>query len=316
MASCPLVRLRFVVSRPNSSRFGTSIFWEKSPSAIRASARSILRTGRITDQDSAAPETERDQQAHAREDPDRDQQEAVQRGERVRRHADPSLGRVDQLVQLVLELVGDRVLGGDVEVERAVELAGVVEGEHVVAGVGVAIVDLTHLVDRSVDARPAHRGQGVQVGQEVLLRGCDLVVVGVVLGDECHRPEVALRGDGVDRLPRDVGLLLQADELLGLLVHLPDDEDARDPHPDQEHGDHQEAGQELRVDGGADPGHEVGRGPYERREPFRIAPSTVRRRRVDDTLARPSYRPRAGDVRPSLRLPRRHRADDLRKRRF
>ena len=84
-----------------------------------------------------------------------------------------------------------------------------------------------------------------------------------------HRAVVALRRDGVDRLACQVALVAELDLVVRSRVHLPDHEDARDAHRQQEHGDDQEPGQQLGVDRGADParsdrprvGSGVGAGP-------------------------------------------------------
>ena len=165
----------------------------------------------MSDHDRTAPRPS----AISRLTPDRittaGQQEVVQRRELGEACAIRSSVVAMSALSVVLELVGDLVLGGDVELERAVEVARVVEREHLDPGGGVALVDLAELVDALLYARPADRLDVVELAGEVLLRERDLVVLGVVLGDQRHRPVVALRRHVVDPLPGQVAQPLELD---------------------------------------------------------------------------------------------------------
>ena len=102
------------------------------------------------------------------------------------------------------------------------------------------------------------------------LGGIHRVVPGVHLGDECHGALVALRRDRVDGLTSQVGLRLEGDQLVDLLVHPGDHDDAQDPHQKQQEGDDEETGKQLEMDGGLEPCHQVNRRAQEPRDQSQI----------------------------------------------
>lgn len=58
---------------------------------------------------------------------------------------------------------------------------------------------------------------------------------------------------------------------MGLLVHLPDDQDAHEAHHHEEHGDDEEPGEQFRVDRGPDPSDEFNGGFDQRWKPLGIS---------------------------------------------
>ena len=177
----------------------------------------------------------------------------------------------DEQVQLVLDLVRYLVLGGQVQIERAIELTCLVQGQHLGSRRRVPRIDRAHALDALAHTRSADRLDPVEILGETVLRDLDLGVPRIVERGQGHRAVVALRRDGVDRLACEVALVAQLDLVVRSRVHLPDHDDARDPHRQQEHGDDQEPGQQLGVDRGADPRDPIDRGSDQGWELVRVS---------------------------------------------
>ena len=81
---------------------------------------------------------------------------------------------------------------------------------------------------------------------ERLLRVDDLDVELVVVGEQRHRPVVALGGDRVEHLLGPAGLLLEPVEVVHPLVHPADDDQAQDRQADEQQGAGEEAESSFR----------------------------------------------------------------------
>ena len=77
------------------------------------------------------------------------------------------------------------------------------------------------------------------------------------LGQQRHRPVVALGGDRIEHLLRPAGLVLQPVEVVHALVHPPDDDEAQDRQGHEQQGTDEEAGEQLEVDARSYPGGDI-----------------------------------------------------------
>ncbi len=154
----------------------------------------------------------------------------------------------------------------EVELAGAVQVSGLIEREDAGARLGVPLV-------RCPEERERRCVGGISLlhlveeGAEGLLRGRDLRVVRVVLGQDGHRPVMTLGRHRVQHLLRSAGLLLEPIQVLDPFVHPADHDEAEHRHRDEEQRAGQEAEQQLGVDARPDPGDAI----HDRSQPAREA---------------------------------------------
>ena len=174
------------------------------------------------------------------------------------------VGGVDQAVERRLQDVRVRMFLVEVELARGRQVAGDIQGDDPLACGGIGTVRGSQVLEDLGVARivAGHRVQ--QPGEDRLLVK-DLGVVLRVVGQEGHRPVVALGGDRVEHLLGPARLDLEVVDVLDARVHPPDHDEAEDGQRHEEEGPDEEARQELDVDARPDPGDDVD----ERAEPAR-----------------------------------------------
>ena len=148
------------------------------------------------------------------------------------RLGDLLVGRRDQPSEVGFEQMRDGMLLVEMELRGAGQVTSLVERQDPVARGRVGLVLGRQLLER----RRVGRVDLLQLAQQVLerrLRVGDLGVELVLVGQEGHRPVVALGGDRVEHLLRPAGLLVEAVEVAHALVHPPDDHEAEDRHRDE-----------------------------------------------------------------------------------
>ena len=191
--------------------------------------------------------------------------------------------------------------------QRLRDIARLIEGERPRARCGEAVVRLSHAVEEGPLIRSAQALHDVEALDEGRLGSGDLVVVGVVAGEEGHRSVVALGRHLVFHAPRPVDLLLQTRELGHPVRHVSEDHQVKDAHQEDQEGADQESGQQLRVNARLNAGCRIdkpaeqapGNRPLERwagRLPHHAAPVELappRESRARGPVYRPRCEPRA-----------------------
>ena len=169
----------------------------------------------------------------------------------------------------------------DVEVEGILEVMRFVESGDLIAGDPERLVRGLQAVEEARPWRDRFGPRDREGRGELVLRGVELVRVLGFLCDQRHRAVVGLDGHLVDHLARPVRLLVQGREGLDLIVDAGEHRDAEHPHGQEQQRDEQEPRQQLRVDGGAPPGHPVHEGAHDPWEGaqlvWRLVDAAVRR---------------------------------------